>query len=188
MRARLALHVSGIEYEQREVELRNKPPHMLHLSPKGTVPVLWLPGEDGRVLDESLDIMNWALTHNDPLNWLAETEPSKTQTLKLIETNDGEFKRLLDRYKYPNRFDLPNGDSQRDLAVLILSELNYLLSRQAFLGGAYFSFVDAAIAPFVRQFARTDMEWFKRQPIGHLINWLNYFEDSNIFQTIMKKI
>jgi len=80
MRARLALHISGIEYEQREVELKNKPPHMLHLSPKGTVPVLWLPGEDGRVLDESLDIMNWALTHNDPLNWLAETEPSKTQT------------------------------------------------------------------------------------------------------------
>ncbi len=188
MRARLALHVSGVEYEQREVELRNKPLHMLELSPKGTVPVLWLPGEDGRVLDESLDIMKWTLTNNDPLNWLAQTESSKSQTLKLIKTNDGEFKRLLDRYKYPNRFDLPNGDSQRDLAVMILSELNDLLSRQAFLGGAYFSFVDAAIAPFVRQFARTDMEWFKSQPIGYLINWLNYFEDSDIFQTIMKKI
>ena len=97
MRARMAVAVSGAEVELREVVLRDKPPEMLEASPKGTVPVLLLP--DGNVLEESLDIMRWALGRNDPENWLAHVDAD------LIAANDGPFKQALDRYKYPHRYD-----------------------------------------------------------------------------------
>ncbi len=187
IRARLALSVSSVEYEHREVDLKNKPVHMLELSPKGTVPVLWLPGEEGRVIDESLGIMRWALERNDPLGWTPSTEDSKALTFKLIGINDGDFKKNLDSYKYPSRFGLSNGLAFRDAGLFILEELNQILSKEAFLACSYFSFLDAALAPFIRQFARTDLEWFRRQSLPYLIKWLDYFESSSIFETVMKK-
>lgn len=187
IRARLALCISEVECEHREVDLKNKPLHMLELSPKGTVPVLWLTGEGGRVIDESLAIMSWALERKDPLSWTPSTEDGKALTRKLIEINDGDFKKHLDRYKYPSRFGLQSGQAFRDAGLLILEELDQILSKQAFLAGPYFSFLDAALAPFVRQFARTDAVWFSQQPVHHLIRWLDYFESSDVFQTVMKK-
>jgi glutathione S-transferase len=113
MRARLALHASGVVHEHREIELKNKPAHMLALSPKGTVPVLWLRAEN-RVIDQSLDIMLWALQQNDPQHWLPNDEVTRSDWLAQIERNDGPFKQQLDRYKYPQRFGLKDGLSHRD--------------------------------------------------------------------------
>ena len=104
MRARLALHISGVQVEQREVSLKSKPDEMLAASPKGTVPVLVLPS--GKVIDESLDIMHWALSQNDPEGWL---NPKLDDMLALVAGNDGDFKHALDRYKYPNRYLLESG-------------------------------------------------------------------------------
>lgn len=186
MRARLALHTSGLEHEHREIELKNKPAHMLALSPKGTVPVLWLPA-DARVIDQSLDIMLWALRHHDPLGWLPGTEADMADALALIAHNDGPFKQQLDRYKYPNRSGLKNGLADRDRAATWLQGLDARLTVHAFLAGERFGLADAAIAPFVRQFAHTDPGWFAAQPWPALAQWLAGFESSELFAAIMHK-
>ena len=188
MRARLALHVSGVAYEHREVVLKHKPAHMLALSPKGTVPVLWLPAPvNAQVLEHSLDIMLWALGQHDPLGWLPKTDEALAQALATIAHNDGPFKHHLDRYKYPNRFGLESGSADRDLAAAWLYELNARLASQACLAGGHFGLADAAIAPFVRQFAHTDPVWFAAQPWRALALWLAEFEASALFETIMQK-
>lgn len=188
MRARLALQVSGVAHEQREVVLKNKPAHMLALSPKGTVPVLWLPGSAGeQVLDQSLDIMRWALQQNDPLGWWPSSETALADALALIAHNDGPFKQQLDRYKYPNRSGLASGSTERDLAALWLQKLASRLQHEAFLAGPRFGLADAALAPFVRQYAHTDPGWFAAQPWPALSQWLAAFEASDLFATIMEK-
>ena len=186
MRARLAFHVSGVAHEHREVVLKNKPTHMLALSPKGTVPVLWLPAPvNAQVLEHSLDIMLWALGQHDPLGWLPKTD--EAQALALIAHNDGPFKHHLDRYKYPNRFGLESGSVNRDLAAAWLYELNARLASQVCLAGGHWGLTDAAIAPFVRQFAHTDPVWFAAQPWSALALWLAEFEASALFEAIMQK-
>lgn len=188
MRARLALHVSGVEFEHREVVLRQKPAHMLALSPKGTVPVLWLPDPPGsRVLEQSLDIMRWALNQNDPQAWWPRTDDELTQSMALVTHNDGPFKQQLDRYKYPNRSGLNNGMTDRDQAGVWLHSLDARLRAQRFLTGAHFGFADAAIAPFIRQYAHTDPSWFAAQTWGALATWLATFEASERFAAIMQK-
>jgi glutathione S-transferase len=188
MRARLALHVSGMVYEHREVVLKNKPAHMLSLSPKGTVPVLWLPkAADGRVLEQSLDIMLWALRQHDPLGWLPASDAGMADALALIAHNDGPFKQQLDRYKYPNRCGLNSGVANRDLAAVWLQTLDARLAAQPFLAGGHFGLADAALAPFVRQFAHTDPAWFAAQPWPALAAWLAAFEGSALFAAIMHK-
>ena len=188
MRARLALHVNGAAFEHREVVLKNKPAHMLYLSPKGTVPVLWLRSAAGdQVLEQSLDIMLWALRQNDPLGWLPKTEAAKSDVSALIAHNDGPFKRQLDRYKYPNRSGLASGLADRDEAALWLNTLDARLRAQPFLAGEQFGLADAAIAPFVRQYAHTDPAWFTAQPWGPLAAWLAAFEGSALFEAIMQK-
>lgn len=188
MRARLALHTSGVAYEHREVVLKNKPAHMLALSPKGTVPVLWLRSAAGdQVLEQSRDIMLWALRQHDPLGWLPTTEAAMADALALIAHNDGPFKRQLDRYKYPNRSGLDSGVADRDEAALWLHTLDARLSAKPFLAGEHFGLADAAIAPFVRQYAHTDPDWFAAQPWGALAAWLAAFEDSALFEAIMQK-
>ena len=189
MRARLALQVSGLPYELREVSLKSKPPEMLAASPKGTVPVLVLP--DGQVIDESLDIMRWALLQNDPHGWLTQAAPD--EMLSLITSNDGEFKHALDRYKYPNRYSLQSGGdlkafalTQRFEAASRLQTLEPLLS-QGWLRGAQTSLADMATLPFVRQFAHTDTAWFAAQPWPMLRAWLERFEASALFETVMSK-
>jgi glutathione S-transferase len=188
MRARLALHASGIAIEHREVLLKKKPAHLLALSPKGTVPVLWLPGAaDGGVLEQSLDIMLWALRQRDPLGWLPASDAGMADALALIAHNDGPFKQQLDRYKYPNRSGLESGVADRDEAAIWLRTLDARLRKQPELAGEHFGMADAAVAPFVRQYAHTDPTWFAAQPWPALASWLTKFESSDLFQAIMHK-
>ncbi|PUE09891.1 glutathione S-transferase [Limnohabitans sp. T6-20] len=188
MRARLALHASGLAHEHREVVLKNKPAHMLALSPKGTVPVLWLPGSGAElVLEQSMDIMLWALRQHDPLGWLPSTDAALVDALALIAHNDGPFKQQLDRYKYPNRSGLERGHADRDGAAVWLLSLDALLQAQPFLASEHWGLADAAIAPFVRQFAHTDPHWFAAQPWPRLLAWLTEFEASEMFEVIMHK-
>lgn len=186
MRARLALHACGVAHEHREIELKNKPAHLLALSPKGTVPVLWLPAQE-RVIDQSLDIMLWALQQSDPQHWLPEREHVLNDWLAQIGRNDGFFKQQLDRYKYPQRFGLSDGLAHRDQGAAHLRGLDAVLQQQAFLSGPQWGLLDAAQAPFVRQFAHTDPHWFAVQPWSALANWLANFEASERFTAIMHK-
>jgi glutathione S-transferase len=185
MRARLALQVAGLAVEHREITLKNKPAEMLHASPKGTVPVLVL--ADGTVLEESLDIMRWALGRNDPQGWLGGDDAYRQDAWALIAQSDGDFKFHLDRYKYPHRYGLTDGLAHRELALGFLELLQDRLATHGFLGRARFGLADAAIAPFVRQFAHTDVAWFAAQPWGNLVQWLQDFEASAAFAQVMEK-
>jgi len=184
MRARLALLVSGIRCEMREITLAHKPSNMLEASPKGTVPVLVL---KDRVLDQSLDIMHWALGQNDPEGWSTSGQTLDEEAHALVRMCDDAFKTHLDRYKYPNRYDLPDGLADREAGSTYLDQLNTKLMQSKFLMGAKWSWVDAAIAPFVRQFARTDRAWFDAQAWTPLQNWLTQFEQSESFIAVMHR-
>jgi len=175
MRARMALIASGIACEIREVKLRDKPPEMLAASPKGTVPVLVLP--DGKVIDESIDIMRWALGHSDPEDWLAGDD------VALIATNDGTFKHHLDRYKYADRHDTDPAE-HRAAGLAILRDLEARLTA-SYLCGARRTLADIAIMPFVRQFAETDRGWFDAQPLPRVQHWLADLRASALFETAM---
>lgn len=179
MRARMALAASGVQVELREVVLRDKPPEMLEASPKGTVPVLLLP--DGRVLEESLDIMRWALAQSDSLGWLTHDDQN------LVSATDGPFKQALDHYKYPHRYGLTDGTAHRDSALAYLGDLNDLLSATLYLGGARPAFTDIAIFPFVRQFAATNELWFAALPLPALQRWLSALVSTDLFALIMTR-
>ncbi len=187
MRARLAIAASGTQTELREVVLRNKPPSMIAASPKATVPVL-LP-TSGEVIDESRDIMFWALQQNDPQNWLApwRTDPDKVNAL--IDQNDGPFKRHLDRYKYPNRYqdEGVTASSERDAALKILQDWNAQIGETGWIIGDNCTIADMALRPFVRQFAHVDRDWFDAQPLPFLQAWLADFLSSDLFKSIMTK-
>jgi glutathione S-transferase len=185
MRARLALRISRVAYEHREVALKAKPAEMLAVSPKGTVPVLCL--DSGEVLEQSLDIICWALAQNDPDGWLPVTAKAKARADALISANDSEFKVNLDRYKYPQRFGLNEGFKYRDLGATWLSELNAQLQTTDYLSGKDWGLIDVCLAPFVRQFARTDRAWFDAQPWIDLSQWLKAFEASDAFAAVMQK-
>ena len=185
MRARLALRVAGQAVEHREIELKHKPAAMLQASPKGTVPVLVL--SDGAVLEQSLDIMRWALDRHDPEAWLPADAASRQDAWALIAQNDGDFKFHLDRYKYPHRYDLTDGVVHRAQASVFLGTLAQRLTASAYLSGPRFSITDAAIAPFVRQFAHTDKAWFANQNWPALAQWLAAFEASAAFAQVMEK-
>ncbi len=176
MRARMALAVSGTRFELREVKLSAKPQAMLAASPKGTVPVLVLPGGD--VLDESLDIMRWALAKRDPEGWLARDDAD------LIAINDGPFKRDLDCYKYPERHGA-DASAHREGGLTFLRDLDLRLAGAGQLCGAARGLTDAAIMPFVRQFASVDREWFSALPLPHLQGWLAGHLASALFDAIM---
>lgn len=163
MRVRLALLASGTQCELREVKLSAKPEALLAVSPKATVPVLVLP--DGRVIDESLDIMRWALAVRDPGAWLEHDDAA------LIAANDGRFKHHLDRYKYPERHD-SDPVVHRAAGLAFLGEIEAALGGNAWLGGTAQRLTDAAIMPFVRQFAETDRAWFDAQPLTGVQRWL----------------
>ena len=192
MRARLALASSGLAYELREVALRSKPPELLAASAKGTVPVLVLP--DGEVIDESLDVMLWALRQHDPEGWLQAAEASLDEMLALIAECDGAFKQQLDRYKYPNRFaDEHTGDAQAFAVLHQAAGAAWLVSLQdrlrdkSWLFGESASLADMAVLPFVRQFAHTDAVWFAAQPWPPLAAWLARFEASGLYTGVMDK-
>lgn len=181
IRARLAITYAGIPVEIREVQLKQKPEHMLAISPKGTVPVLQLP--DGKVIEESLDIMHWALAQHDSEHWLDAGEDAE----RLIQWNDGDFKHYLDRYKYGDRYpEFPVG-YYRSQGEMFLAELESKLSQTPYLGGSHFSIADAAIFPFIRQFAAVDSNWFHASDFSNLNSWLNGLVRSDLFLTVMVK-
>ncbi|SDR35555.1 glutathione S-transferase [Pseudovibrio sp. Tun.PSC04-5.I4] len=170
IRARLGLVASGISVALREIVLRNKPAHMLEISPKGTVPVLQL--NDGTVIEESLEIMLWALQHNDPQNWLKPESGSLEEMLDLIEEIDGEFKRNLDRYKYATRYEEADPDEHYALAINELSKLSERLEKTTYLFGRGPSLADQALFPFIRQFANSDKDRFISQAPKAVQTWL----------------
>lgn len=186
MRARLALTVSQQDCALREVVLRDKPVEMLELSPKGTVPVLHLP--DGQVLEQSLDIMRWALARHDPEGWLTLERGNLAEMEALIADCDGDFKHHLDRYKYSVRYG-PETDPlyHRGEGAVFLGRLNERLKGQSQLFGARPSLADYAIFPFIRQFANTGREWFDAQPLTDLQAWLSGHLSSDIFQSVMRR-
>ena len=174
MRARLALSYSGIELEHREILLKDKPKEMLEASPKGTVPVLVLP--DGNVIDESFDVMLWALNHNDPDAWLSDYNS------QLIQDNDTWFKRALDRYKYPNRYP------DEDCSGALNECLKFLDQMEAYLtSSSRPTLTDMAIFPFIRQFSKVDSDMFDTLDFSKVKTWLDKHLESNLFQEIMKK-
>lgn len=179
MRARLALAVSGASCELREVRLSAKPAAMLAASPKGTVPVLVLP--DGAVIDESLDIMRWALTNRDPEGWLMRDDAA------LIALNDGPFKYDLDRYKYPERYGV-DPLAHRRSGMTFLHEIDRRLATADQLCGTRRGLADAAIMPFIRQFAAVDRAWFDTQPLPHLKIWLTGHLTSGLFDAVMLRV
>ena len=185
MRARLAIASAGQPCRLREVVLRDKPQAMLDASPKGTVPVLAL--SDGRVIDESLEIMLYALRGADPEGWLAPQEGSLDEMLALIAACDGPFKHHLDRYKYASRHEGAVAEDHRQAAMPFLQMLDERLAARSQLFGARIALADMAVMPFVRQFASTDRDWFANMPLAHLQRWLAGHVESARFKTVMPK-
>ncbi|PUA20303.1 glutathione S-transferase [Glaciimonas sp. PCH181] len=187
IRARLAVKVSGVAVNMHEVSLRNKPQSMLDCSPKGTVPVLQL--LDGTVIEESLDIMRWALAINDPQGWLDQHGALSAEAAALIAINDGVFKQNLDRYKYAERFPAFPAHYYREQGSLFLTTLNNRLALHHHLMRDQISFADIAIFPFVRQFAHVDKEWFYANPSphAHVMRWLDDLLASPLFLAVMEK-
>lgn len=183
MRARLAIAYARQSVELREVVLKNKPPEMLAISPKATVPVLALC--DGSVIDESRDIMFWALQHNDPQGLLAG-EPSAATTA-LLDENDGDFKHWLDRYKYADRFPELSAEEYRANGEVFLQKLELRLQEHVYLGGDKPHITDIGIMPFVRQFSMVDKVWFDQAPYPALRAWLERWLRSEVFVKVMRK-
>ena len=187
MRARMALKVAGIDYEHREVLLQNKPESMLKYSPKGTVPVLVR--KDGTVIDESHDMMMWALNQNDPEGWLAADESGMRE---LINPITGDFKYHLDRYKYASRYDdlVMHGSADldhREKAAEILQGLEQRLSENCYLMGDRLTLADIATFPFIRQFANVEPDWWQHHDMSCLRKWLKKLVNKELFLSIMEK-
>ena len=185
MRARMALRYSGVEVSIVEVSLKAKPAEMLALSSKGTVPVLDV---DGQVIDESLEIMRWALAQNDPQDWLLKDDPQGQLTIAaLIEENDQAFKVQLNRYKYAERYPEQPMAFYRAEGEVFLRKLDQMLEGHACLLADHPSLADVALMPFVRQFAHVDREWFAQTPYRRLQAWLQRFIESDLFTSSMAK-
>lgn len=184
IRARMSLRCAGIKVDVREISLRDKPPEMLAISPKGTVPVLIT--NEGMVIDESLDIMRWALSQHDPLGWLARSASADHQ--EWIRTNDTTFKYWLDRYKYAERYPEYSRMHYREQALAcLIDRLESRLSQCPFIGGDSPAMTDVAIFPFIRQFAAVDSGWFESSPCVSSRKWLKYWLDCELFKQIMQK-
>ncbi|WP_085698321.1 glutathione S-transferase [Pseudomonas sp. B26(2017)] len=181
MRARMALRYSGVPVEIVEISLKAKPAEMLAISPKGTVPVL---NAGGQVIDESLEIMRWALAQHDPDDWLLNGDSTIAE---LIEANDQVFKVHLNRYKYAERYPEQPMEVYRAEGALFLQRLDELLEDRDYLLAGHPSLADIALLPFVRQFAHVDRDWFAQTPYVRLQAWLQRFLESELFTDIMKK-
>jgi len=186
MRARMALSYSGVSVELREVLLRDMPAALLDCSPKGTVPVLVL--EDGRVIEESLDIMRWALATRDPDHWLAVDAATQLADINgLVDANDRSFKPQLDRYKYAERYPEQPAAAYRRAGERFLQQLEQRLARTAWLCAGRMTLADVAIFPLVRQFALVDKPWFDAAPYPRLQAWLDGLLESVLFLGVMQK-
>jgi len=181
MRARMTITYTGIEVRLREVILKDKPAAMLAASSKGTVPVLIQ--TNGKVIDESRDIMRWALNQNDPAGWLQGADGDDS----LVDLCDSEFKHWLDRYKYAVRFPEQQEAWYRQQGEQFLAQLEVRLSQWRYLSGTSLSVADVAVAPFVRQFAAVDSPWWSARPYPSVSNWLHDFINSPLFLGAMNK-
>ena len=200
MRARLALMHCGAQCILREVVLKDKPAQLFEVSSKGTVPVLVLPIEDKsttpryRALDESIDIMHWAMNENQSRHlqnakeWLINETMSIDEINALISQNDFEFKDQLDRYKYSDRYPEHPQDYYLEQCMPFLEKLENILSRSPYLGGSQFRFPDAAILPFIRQFSMVKPKQFNALPLPKLQQWLAKGLESDLFISVMDKI
>ncbi|WP_370261935.1 glutathione S-transferase [Limnobacter sp.] len=193
MRARLAIVAAGLQVEARELVLRDKPAHMLEISPKGTVPVLWL--QDGTVIDESLEVMQWALQQHYPDAWLRPTAEQQQQINAWVSTLDGPFKHHLDRYKYPNRYNDCDPLPHREACVNMLKQWDVQLQNMGqtcnspYLLGGQPSAADCAVLPFVRQFRIADEAWFDgASGFEHVQAWLYRFLNSDWLANAMPKL
>ena len=186
IRARLALRYAGLQVALREVVLSDKPAELLTVSPKGTVPVLVIEaGHDvPEVIEESLDVMLWALAQNDPDGWLDIDIEAGT---RLIEANDDQFKPWLDRYKYPEYFEQLEPGEALGHCENFLQQIDGRLQEQPYLCGGKVSIVDMAMYSFLRQFAYVDIAWFKASPYKSLRKWLQDFLDGELFAAVMQK-
>lgn len=178
----MALKYAGIEYEHREIVLRDKPQSMLRVSPKGTVPVLCV----GKlILDQSIDIMRWALDGSDPDGWL---DVDQIISIEWLEKNDGPFKTLLDQYKYPERYPHLNREEILNAAIeLMLRPMEAALELNTYLLSNKLSWVDVAIFPFIRQFSMSDQKSFEILSFTHLQSWLGQLIESELFNSVMHK-
>ena len=183
MRARMVLLHSKIQCEIREIKLSNKPKEMLAISPKGTVPVLIL--ENGDILDESLGVMLWAIEQGNLRNLF---NSGKKEMLDLIKINDGEFKDAIDRYKYSSLYPEKPMIEYRKMGELFLEKIESYLERNKFIFGKNISLADLAIFPFIRQFCRVDIDWFNSSLFKKIKEWTLFFEGSENFIDIMRKI
>ena len=185
IRARWTLLVTGQSVILREIKLQDKPAEMLRLSPKGTVPVLLLPS--GEILQESVDIMRWALLQNDPENWMRGEQGDAAEMNRLVFRNDHEFKPHLDRYKYATRYEGADPKYHRDQAEDLLRDLEARLQNNPFLFGSRRSFADIAILPFIRQFVNTDKAWFESTAYASTRTWFQGLVSGDDFSTVMTK-
>ena len=185
MRARLAIVASGQKVQLREILLRDKPTTFLAASPKGTVPVLDL--RNGMIIDESRDIMFWALVQNDPSGWLNIWQRQPEMVDLFLDNLEGPFKKNLDGYKYASRHDPSAARLHRDDGARFLIKVNEMLKQTNALSGSNLGFLDFASLPFVRQFRIADPDWFDAQSWQHLSCWLNSFVYSTRFHEVMQK-
>jgi glutathione S-transferase len=185
MRARMGLAYAGIEFQIREVVLKNKPQNMLDVSPKATVPVLLR--DDAPILEESMDILQWSLSKNDPDGWMDHPAEELLQMKNLVYENDSVFKEHLDHYKYSDRFPEYEREVYRKAGESFLQKLEVLLLESTFLFGDRISYADVAIFPFIRQFSNVEPRWFTSAPYPHLRKWLAIFLESELFLSVMKK-
>lgn len=186
MRARLALFYSGVRVELREVDLKAVPDSLRVLVPENpTVPVLQL--TDGRVIDESWDIVLWAVRRHDPDGWLGDGDATPSAAEQWIEMNDFSFKADLDHYKYADRYPEHPAQYYRREGEAFLRDLEEQLGGSRYLLGERLSIADIGVLPFIRQFAFVDKAWFDRAPYPGLQRWLTGLLDSELFAAVMEK-
>jgi glutathione S-transferase len=189
MRARMAILLADQSVMLRAIVMKNKPEAMLQLSPKGTVPVLIIAdGDATNVIDESLDIMLWALNKNDPHALLhPQAQDTLPQMLELIQYNDKVFKPLLEQYKTAKRYHKDSEIHDRTQCEAFIAQLDVKLNQHTYIMGDTLSLADYALIPFVRQFAKVDRQWYLQAPYPKLQSWLKAHLDSRLFSKTMAK-
>ncbi|WP_111977407.1 glutathione S-transferase [Algibacillus agarilyticus] len=202
MRARIVIFKTKQKIILRDVDLRNKPADMLIASPKGTVPILVTSPEVSPqiqtdntakapspfVLEESLDIMMWAIKQSDPNNLShRETPNALNEMLDLINIFDNEFKTCLEQYKCAKRYHESNLEQQRAACTHYLDKLEVKLDQHAYLMSEHESLADLALLPFIRQFAKVERQWYLQSPYPNLKRWLNHYLQSRMFSKVMTK-
>ena len=183
MRARMALLACEIDFDIQEISLKDKPGKMLRISPKGTVPVLVY---KGLVLDESLDIMNWAKAKKND-KYIKINAADIDFAKKMIEINDGEFKKRLDLYKYTSNKDFDLKQTYRKDCEDFIKKLDERLVNNDYLLSNTFGYLDIAIFPFIRQFFNVDLDWLEKNSYTNLKRWVERISISNLFIQIMQK-